>query len=247
MKRNGLGRLYDRLDPEERFRADLLAMARGDMEESERLTRTCPKRDYIMNDWAFVGRWQAARDLAMLAYMDLARCMDKITMIHALRATFPYLRTVWTNDVHQAYFDGHEAGSRYAWSKAGREGDPPGWEEDLGEADENADPATEAAIEEWSGKVEEIDDRLGGALANLERELAGQGFAAWTTFSGFCAEEMGVDAHTLMAVFNEQGAARGRELEELAARLELEPDAQSVVEYRALMEEAWRRQLAKGG
>ncbi len=50
MKRNGLGRLYDRLDPEERFRADLLAMARGDMEESERLTRTCPKRDYIMND-----------------------------------------------------------------------------------------------------------------------------------------------------------------------------------------------------
>ena len=49
-----------------------------------------------------------------------------------------------------------------------------------------------------------------------------------------------------MMVFNQQGVARGRELEELAARLELETDTQSVAEYRALMEEAWRRQLAKG-
>jgi hypothetical protein len=245
MKRNELGRLYNRLSAEERFRADLLAMARGDKEESERLTRTCPKRDYIMNDWAFVGRWEAAKILAMLAHMDLARCMDKITMLQALRETFPYLRTVWTNDVHEAYFDGHEAGSRYAWSKAGMEGDPPGWEQDLGEADENADPTTEAAIEEWSAKVEEIDDRLGGALGNLERELAGQGFAAWSAFSGCCAQEMGVDAHTLMAVFNEQGAARGRELEELAERLELEPNPEMVAEYQEIMEEAWR-QLAKG-
>jgi hypothetical protein len=246
MKRNGLGRLYDRLDPEERFRADLLAMARGDIEESERLTRTCPKRDYIMNDWAFVGRWEAAKVLVMLAYMDLARCMDKITMLHALRETSPYLRTVWMNDVHEAYFDGHEAGSRYAWNKAGREGEPPGWEEDLGEADENADPAIEAATDEWSGKVEEIDERLGGALENLECELAAQGFAAWSAFSGFCADEMGVDAHTLMAVFHVQGTARGRGLEELATRLELEPDAQMVAEYRALMEEVWRRELGKG-
>lgn len=55
-----------------------------------------------------------------------------------------------------------------------------------------------------------------------------------------------MDAYTLMAVFNDQGVARGRELEELAARLELEQDVESVAEYRALMEEMWRRQLAKG-
>jgi hypothetical protein len=54
--RKGLGRLYDRLSPEERFRLDVLAMARGDEEESERLTATCPCRDYTMNDWGFVGR-----------------------------------------------------------------------------------------------------------------------------------------------------------------------------------------------
>ncbi len=113
MSKNGLHRHYGKLTPEERFRLDVLATARGDLEESERLTNTCPKRDYIMNDWAFVGRWEAARELAMLAYMDLAKCLDKIQMIEAFRATFPYLRTIWTNDVHDAYFDGHEQGSRH--------------------------------------------------------------------------------------------------------------------------------------
>ena len=65
--KKGLGHLYDRLTPEERFRLDVLALARGDEEESERLTATCPRRDYTMNDWDFVGRWEAARDLSMLA------------------------------------------------------------------------------------------------------------------------------------------------------------------------------------
>src|SRR5215207_2371179 len=92
MRGNGLGKLYDRLTPEERFRLDVLAMARGDKAESERLTNTCPRRNYIMNDWGFVGRWEAARVLAMLTYMDLAKCLDKIQMIEALRLGFPYLR-----------------------------------------------------------------------------------------------------------------------------------------------------------
>ena len=71
MRRNGLGKLYDRLTPEERFRLDVLAMARGDAEESELLTTTCPKRDYIMNDWGFVGRWEVACVLAMVAWCSL--------------------------------------------------------------------------------------------------------------------------------------------------------------------------------
>jgi hypothetical protein len=65
--KKGLGRLYDRLTPEERFRLDVLALARGDEEESERLTDTCPRRGYTMSDWGFVGRWEAARELAMLS------------------------------------------------------------------------------------------------------------------------------------------------------------------------------------
>ena len=108
--KKGLGRLYDRLLPEERFRLDVLAIARGDEEESERLTRTCPRRAYTMNDRGFVGRWEAARELAMLAYMDVVRRLDKIKMIGAFRSLFPYLSTVWQDDVHGAYFHGHRAG-----------------------------------------------------------------------------------------------------------------------------------------
>jgi hypothetical protein len=110
-----LGRLYERLTPEERFRLDVLALARGDEEESERLTATCPRRGYTMNDWGFVGRWKAAREMAMLAYTDVAGRLDKINTIAAFRGVFPYLSTIWQDDVHGAYFDGHMAGSHHAW------------------------------------------------------------------------------------------------------------------------------------
>jgi hypothetical protein len=76
--KKGLGRLYDRFTPEERFRLKVLALARGDEEESERLTATCPRRHYTMHDWRFVGRWKAARELALLTYVDVVRCLDKI-------------------------------------------------------------------------------------------------------------------------------------------------------------------------
>jgi hypothetical protein len=112
--KKGLGRLYDRLTPEERFRLDVLALARGDEEESERLTASCPRRDYTMNDWGFVRRWEAARELAMLAYVDVVRRLDKIKMIGAFRSLFPYLGTIWEDDVHSAYFGGYMAGSRHA-------------------------------------------------------------------------------------------------------------------------------------
>jgi hypothetical protein len=76
--KKGLGRLYCKLTPEERFRLDVLALARGDEEESERLTATCPRRDYTMYDWGFVGRWAAAWERALLAHLDMARRLDKI-------------------------------------------------------------------------------------------------------------------------------------------------------------------------
>ena len=57
MSKKALHRAYDRLTPEERFRLDVLATARGDLEkalhraydrltpeESERLTRTCSEK-----------------------------------------------------------------------------------------------------------------------------------------------------------------------------------------------------------
>src|ERR687896_997298 len=163
--KKGLGRLYDRLSPEERFRLKVLALARGDEEESERLTATCPRRDYTMYDWGFVGRWEAARELALLTYVDVVRRLDKIKMIGAFRGMFPYLSTIWQDDVHWAYFDGHRAGSRHAWNRSGKTGEPPGWEADEEEAERNAEPTIDENLQRWTGEGRYA--RLGGELEEL--------------------------------------------------------------------------------
>jgi hypothetical protein len=93
----------------------ILALARGDEEESERLTTTCPRRGYTKYNWGFVGRWEAVRELAMLMYMDVAVRRNKINMIGDFLGLFPYLGNIWQDDVHLAYFDGHRAGSPHAW------------------------------------------------------------------------------------------------------------------------------------
>jgi hypothetical protein len=167
--KKALGRLYDRLTPEERFRLDVLALARGDEEESERLTATCPRRGYTMNDWGFVGRWEAARELAMLTYVDVVRRLDKINVIGAFRGLFPYLSTISQDDVHSAYFDGHRAGSRHAWNMSGRTGEPPGWETDEEQAERNSDPAIDEDLRKWTD--EGMYARLEGRLEEMEREL----------------------------------------------------------------------------
>src|SRR5829696_650200 len=239
--KKGLGRLYDRLSPEERFRLDVLALAREDEEESERLTATCPRRDYTMNDWAFVGRWEAARELALLTYVDVVRRLDKIKMIGAFRSLFPYLSTIWQDDVHGAYFDGHRAGSRHAWNRSGKTGEPPGWEADEEEAERNADPTIDEDLQKW--RSEGRYARLAGTLDEMERELVGEALTAWLGFAGFCAQEMGLEAEKLLEVVARPFAERVRELEELSVRHEVEADVEGMEEYLAIMTEAWRRQL----
>ena len=238
--KKGLGRLYDRLTPE-RFRLDVLALARGDEEESERLTASCPRRDYTMNDWRFIGRWDAARVLAMLAYVDVVRRLDKINTIAAFRGVFPYLSTIWEDDVHSAYFDGHKAGSRHAWNRSGKAGEPPGWEADEEEAERNADPTIDEDLKKWTG--EGTYARLAGKLEEMERELVREALTAWLGFASFCEQEMGLEAEKLLEALARPFAERVRDLEELSARHEVEADVEGVEEYLAIMTEAWRREL----
>src|SRR5215204_2224331 len=234
----GLGRLYDRLTPEERFRLDVLALARGDEEESERLTATCPRRGYTINDWAFVGRWEAARELAMFAYVDVVRRLDKIKMIVAFRSLFPYLSNIWQDDVHWAYFNGHKAGSRHAWNRSGKAGEPPGWETDEEEAERNADPTIDEDLKKWTGEGRYA--RLEGKLEEMERELVGEALTAWLGFARFCAQEMGLEAEKLLEALARPFAEGVRDLGELSVRLHLVAGAQDVEEYLAIMTEAWR-------
>jgi hypothetical protein len=210
--KKGLGRLYDQVTPEERFRLKVLALARGDEEESERLTASCPRRDYTMYDWGFVGRWEAARELALLTYVDVVRRLDKIKMIGAFRGLFPYLSTTWRDDVHWAYFDGHMAGSRHAWNRSGKAGEPPGWETDEEKAERNADPTIDEDLQKWAGEERYV--RLAGKLEEMERELEREALTAWLGFARFCAQEMGLEAKDLVVALARPFAERVRDLEE---------------------------------
>jgi len=238
--KKGMGRLYDRLTPEERFQLDVLALARGDEEESERLTATCPRRDYTMTDWDFVGRWETARDLSMLAYVDVVRRLDKIRVIAAFRGLFPFLSTIWEDDVHEAYFDGHMAGSRHAWNRSGKTGEPPGWEADE-EEERNADPTIDEDLQKLTGEGRYA--RLAGKLEEMECELVGEALTAWSGFAHFCEQEIGLEAEKLLEALAKPFAESVQELEELSARHEVEADAEGAEEYLALMTEAWRRAL----
>jgi hypothetical protein len=239
--KKGLGRLYDRLTPEERFRLKVLALARGDEEESERLTATCPRRDYTMNDWGFVRRWEAAQELAMCTYVDVVRRLDKIKMIGAFRSLFPYLGTIWEDDVHSAYFDGHMAGSRHAWNRSGKAGEPPGWEADEEEAERNADPTIDEDLKKWTGEGRYA--RLAGTLEEMERELVREALTAWLGFARLCEREMGLEAEKLLEALARPFAEGVRDIEELSVQHQEEADAEGAEEYLAIMTQKWRRGL----
>jgi hypothetical protein len=239
--KKGLGRLYCKLTPEERFRLDVLALARGDEEESERLTATCPRRDYTMYDWGFVGRWAAAWEGALLAHLDVARRLGKIQMIGVFRDLCPQLGTMWQNDMHWAYFDGHRAGSRHAWNMSGKAGKQPGWQADEGAAGRDADSAM---YEDWRKRAGDgMYARLEETLEEMERELVRQALTTWSGFARFCEREMGLEAEKHLEALGWPFAEGVRDLGELSVRHEVEAEAKGAEEYLAIMTEKWRRGL----
>jgi hypothetical protein len=177
----------------------------------------------------------------MLAYVDVVRRLDKIRVIAAFRNLFPYLDNIWQDDVHEAYFGGHRAGSRHAWNRSGKAGEPPGWETDEEEAERNADPAMDEDLKKWTREGRYA--RLEGKLEEMERELVGEALTAWLGFARFCEQEMGLEAEKLLEAVARPFAERVRDLEELSARHEVEADVERVEEYLAIMTEAWRRVL----
>jgi hypothetical protein len=171
----------------------------------------------------------------------VVRRLDKIKMIGAFRSLFPYLSTNWQDDAHLAYFEGPRAGSRHAWNRSGKAGEPPGWEADEEEAERNADPAMGEDLQKWTGEGRYA--RLEGKLEEMERELVREALTAWLGFARFCEREMGLEAEELLEELAGLFAEGVRDLGELSARHEVEADAEDVEEYLVMMTEAWRRGL----
>ena len=228
MKRGGHTRYYDKLTPEERFKLDVEAMARGDAEESELLVRTCPRLNYTMNHQGFAGRWVAAMDITLRMYLDTAGYLERLKTIEVVRVIHPYSETFAQDTAFDTYLDGHQAGARQAWREAGKKGNAPEWPQD---------GVDEEGISERVSKAVSI---LPEILEKLERVQATHALTLWRGFEKFCEESLGIGAGAILKVVLEAGVERVEELEDLAGRLGIEPEPETVEEIARELAEAWR-------
>ena len=242
MRQNGLGKLYDRLTPEERFRLHVLASARGDAEESELLTRTCQRETYTMNHRGYTGRWTGAYEITLRMYLAVNNELAKLQMIDAVRGLVPYSQTLSHNIAFDAYFTGHQSGSYHAWNAAGKTGRPPAWgrEPEVEPDEDERDPAMERDMEELGVTVEKYGGFLPELLDKLERDLATRALSLWEGFCAFCEECVGVGAEKIVAVVLEPVAGRIEDLKARAEHLGLEADPETVSEIREGLAESWR-------
>ena len=252
MSKKGLQRHYDRLTPEERFRLDVLATARDDSRESERLVASCPRFSYVMNDVGFVGRWQGAIEITLRVYISLGEQLAKLQMVDAFRVFVPYSQTLLSNMALDAYYKGHEAGSRHAWAYAGKSGAPPAWPEDGPEGElmepgeDEQDPAMEREADEVEAVAEQYNKFLPEVLDELERRCVKEAFGIWSGYAAFCEEIAGVAAEKLAAVVLAPVVGGIEDMRVRAERLGVEPDAGLVEQMREGLAEAWRTVEARG-
>ena len=247
MRQNRLARYYDKLSPEERFRLDLLATARGDMEESELLTRTCPRETYTMNHREYTGRWKGTYEITLRMFIAVNNELSKLQMIDTFRELVPYSQALSHNIAFDAYFTGHESGSYHAWNAAGKTGRPPAWPEPEMAPDEvEQDPAMQRDMQELERTVEKYGAFLPDVLEKLERELATNALSLWAGFAAVCEESVGVPAEKVIAVVLGPVAGRIEALKDRAERLELEADAETVEEIREGLTESWRMVEKRG-
>lgn len=240
-KKDGLDKLYDRLTPEERFKLDIEAHARKDEKESRRLVDSCPLRNYNMTDWAFSGRWQTATEIVMAVCVDLSQHMSRLHMIDALRETLPYARTVYQNEAGAAYMSGHKAGSRYAWERAGMDGDPPGWSLEEDEEEEDFDPAADEDLEALHTRLEEVDI-MPELLSRLERKVTREAWTIWHAFAGFTHEELELEPEKVVKTLFTPALAGVEDLKSRKERFGIEAD-EDQAEIRKALSEAWGRYL----
>jgi hypothetical protein len=243
---------YDRLDAEERFRLDVLATAREDSRESERLVASCSRFSYTMNEMGFVERWRSAIEMTLRIYIPLGEQLAKLRMVDAFRVFVPYSQTLSSNMVLDAYYKGHEAGSRHAWAYAGKSGSPPAWPDDgpdgeLMEPDEDdQDPAMERDADELEAVAEQYNEFLPEVLDELERRCVTEAFSIWTGYSAFCEESAGVSAENLAAVVLAPVVGGIEDMRGRAEWLGVEPDSDLVQQMREGLAEAWCTAEARG-
>ncbi len=226
MKKDPLGKLYNRFTSEERFRLVIEALSRGDEEEAKRLAETCPRATYSMSEPACGDRLRASWEIAMVLCLDLAPRLAKLRMIEAFRETLPNHFNRCIDEAHFAYLDGHQAGSKRAWEAAGKEGDPPGWEE---EGDEELRRVTSRLEEEAKDFVDLLEE--------LARHIVRDSLTMWKAFEGFCTKELLVEPEKLIKAWFEPMLPEIEKLKKMPDPPDI--DQEAFEEYEASLKGTW--------
>ncbi len=234
MKKDSLGKLYDRFTPDERFRLAIEALVRGDEEEVQRLRDTCPREIYRMTELAYRDRIMRSMEMTMGVCLDLVPLLAQLKMVEAFRETLP-LSYNWCEDVAVlAYLDGHEAGSKHAWQTAGKIGEPPpGWEEG------GEDPVTDEDLQRITEPLDKVREGFDGSLRKLERGIASEALTIWEAFAGFCEEELLLGPEKLVKVWFEPIVPEIEKLKNLPDPPDADPKA--LKEYEASLRQVWSK------
>ena len=241
MRKDGLGKLYDRLTPEERFRLVVESEVRGDEEESARLVRSAPRYTYTEADPAYTSLVQASRDVTWAVCLDLVPILSKVGMIEAFREALPLTYNCCIDEAHSAYLDGDRAGSSRAWRAAGKTGEPPGWREC---DEEEEDPELEEALDSITGRIGRFSERFIGLLKDLEFDIAADGRALWEAFSNFSRTELGLEPRKLVKFWYEAALPEIEKLEALTEGFEM--DREKLEESEALLKSGWSKLISSG-
>jgi hypothetical protein len=239
MRKDKLGKFYDRLDPDERFRLVLEAAARGDEEEIKRLRDTCPRETYTAIDIAFTDRISGSFKITMILCQVLTPSLTELRMLAACRKVLSYATDQCINKARLAYVRGHETGASRAWKAAGKKGDPPKrlWKRTVQD---------NAAMEAQLGDLQVITGYLREAIAGFlqnelegkERRAASEVLTIWEAFTTFCNEQLQLEPETLLQAWFEPTLHEIEELENLPEPPEV--DVKELQNCEAAFKQAWR-------
>ena len=238
MRKGGLGKLYDRLTPEERFRLVIEAEIREDKGESRQLVNSAPHYTYTQTDPAYTRRVRASHEITWAICLDVLPRLARMQMVRAFYEALPLTYNACENEAISAYFDGHRDGSRHGWLAAGKTGEPPGWEEAWEEEDEE-DPQIEEALNRVVTHMQGASNRYMSLLKDLEFETATEARALWEAFSNFSHEELGLEPKKLVKFWFEAALSEIDHLEALTEDVEL--DREKVEEGESYIRDGWRK------
>ena len=241
MRKDGLGKLYNRLTSEERFRLVVEAFRREDQREAERLSNACPRKAYKMNDLDFSNRLRASDLIVSHVYAELMEVLSTLQAIEACReAVEAYEELLFssleraTEEAALSFHRGWDAGCDHAWQVAGKHGPFP-WNDKAKINERAKEMAKRIKAESQSGAS---DGSHQDALEKVGEALKVRALTIWEAFSRFCREQTGLEPETMLRACFPLASGLSEQLKEVVGSARADPVL--LEDYEAMLSRAWR-------